>query len=97
MKIASIILTVLLLFPAGVCAAAIFKMFHQFDSQMITKDAFLSAATPSIVYALSYLVFFVLSILLNKKGKFIINIVLSGCLILIYFFTINFIRGTWLK
>jgi len=97
MKIASIILTLLLLFPAGVCATAIFKMLHQFDSQMITKNAFLSAATPSIVYALSYLVFFVLSILLNKKGKFIINIVLSGCLILIYFFTINFIRGTWLK
>ncbi len=66
-------------------------------SSLVPRGTFLSIATPSIVYSVSYLVFFILSVLLNKKGKFLINIVLSGCLILIYFFTINFIRGTWLK
>jgi hypothetical protein len=97
MKIASIILTVLLLLPVGVCAVATFKIFYQTDSQLIPTGTPFSIATPSIIYALSYLVFFVLSILLNRKGKFAINMVLSGCLMLIFFFTINFIRGTWLK
>jgi hypothetical protein len=92
MKILSIILTSLLLIPVVVCSMAVFQIFHQFNSELIPKDSTFSIAEPSILYGVSYLVFFGLAILLNIKGKFRINVVLSGCLVLIYFVTINLIK-----
>jgi hypothetical protein len=97
MRILSITFTLLLLIPIVVCSHAIFQIFYQTTSDAIPKDVRFSIATPSIAYAASYLIFLILSILLNIKRKFTANIVLTGCLMLIYIFSINFISSTWLK
>jgi hypothetical protein len=92
MKIVSIILTALLLIPVVTCSLAIHQIFYQTKSPLIPKDTLFSIAEPFILYGVSYLVFFCLSILLNIRGKFKINIVLSGFLVLIYLVTINMIK-----
>jgi hypothetical protein len=92
MKIISIILTALLLIPVMVCSIAIFQIYHQANTPFIPKDSSSSIAQTPILYGFSYLLFFVLSILLNTKGKFRINMVLAGCLVLIYIVTLNMIK-----
>jgi hypothetical protein len=92
MKILSIILTALLLIPVVVCSLTVFQIFYQTSSPLIPKDATFSIAQVPILYGLSYLVFFGLSILLNIKGKFKINVVLASSLVLIFIVTINMIK-----
>jgi len=95
MKILSITLTGLLLIPILACSIAAFQNYYQLDSDLIPKSAVYSIMKPFIFYSVSYFIFFILSIFLNIKGKFTINIVLSACLILIYLVSLN--CGTWLK
>jgi hypothetical protein len=92
MKVLSIILTSLLLIPVVVCLLSVFQILHQTNSELIPKDTSLAIAQTPILYGFSYLIFFVLSILLNTKGKFRINVVLAGCLVLIYIVTLNMIK-----
>jgi len=95
MKTFSVILTALLLTPTVFCSVSIYQIYFRAGSS-IPKNAIFTMLEPSIVYIVSYIVFFILSVLLNVKGKFQANIVLSGCLLLIFFVTINLIRKTWL-
>jgi len=96
MKILSVILTALLLIPVIFCSVSIFQIYFKANNTTIPGYSAFPLLQPSIVYTFSYFIFFVLSVLLNVRKKFTINIVLSGCLILIFFFTINLIRKTWL-
>jgi len=97
MKIVSIILTALLLIPVAVCLHAILQVYDQNSaSPLLPKGNSLSIAEPTLLYAASYLVFFGLSILLNIRGKFKINVVLSGSLVLIFLVSINLLKRTWL-
>jgi hypothetical protein len=97
MKILSAILTALLLIPVVICSIAIFQVYFQTSaSPLISNGTSLSIAEPTILYGASYLVFFCLSILLNIRGKFKINVVLSGSLVLIFLVSINLLKRTWL-
>jgi len=97
MKIISVIFTALLLIPVVVWSIPVFQFYFPANHNVIRKDAFFSIAEPAISYAFFYLVFFILSVLLNVKRKFTINVILSGTLVLIFLVTINLISKTWLK
>jgi len=97
MKIISAIFTALLLIPVVVCAIAIFKFYTQANNNFIPKDAVFPVAQPTIFYGFFYLVFFIMSILLNIKKKYTVNVILSGSLVLIFLVTIHLISKTWLK
>ena len=87
MKFASITTTLLLLIPVITCAIDVL------NSAMPAFGEASVVARPVIFYGVSYLLFFILSILLNVKRKFLINIILSGSLVLIYFVTVNLIKA----
>jgi hypothetical protein len=72
---------------------AIFQIYAQFNGAFFPKGTPFSMSEPLIFYGASYVIFFILSVLLNARGKFTVNIVLAGCLVLIYVVTINLVRG----
>lgn len=91
MKMLSTVFTLSLLIPIVACSFAAFQVFYQTNSDLIPKDTSSSLARPFIIFALTYFVVLILSVWLNIKRKFLVNIILSGCLIIFYIITVNFV------
>ena len=95
MKITSIIFTPLLLVPALYFIIATCQIFYKTTSDLIPGDVRFAIAKPSIICAVSFIVFLILSILLNIKRKFAANIAITACLLLVYLVMIIFVDNKW--
>jgi hypothetical protein len=97
MKKTSIILSAGLLLPIFFCLLTVFQIHYTMDSPLVPEDIAVTAARPYIICCIAFVIFLIFSMALNLKGKYLGNIIISVCLILVYLIAVNFIGFQWLK
>ena len=94
MKTASIILTLLLILPIG------YSLLSAYERNISDSKLFMSANSIRFIewYALRYividLVFVIIAIVLNVKGKYLVNSVMCGTILFSFFLSLAVNFGT---
>ena len=96
MKIISIVLTVLLFIPLAHFLFVTGQGYLQADTDFAPTNLFASIPKSFIICGIVYLAILIVSIVLNVKRKYFINIVSSAVLIIIIFLFVFVIGFDWL-
>jgi hypothetical protein len=97
MKKLSIVSTIGLFIVSLGSLMKVFLTYYQFVSPLISTEVLASIAKPHEIYALVFFLFFLLSLVLTIKSKYLENIIVAGSIFFLHLIVVNFIGIEWLR